>query len=257
MRALVGAQRLPIAHRLIPKRALRRLRPILQIGVGLVVGRDHAGARAAFDRHVADRHPPFHGQRFDRRSAIFDHVAGAARRADLADDGENDVLGGDAGRKLAVDLDPHVLGLGLDQRLGGQHMLDLGGADAVGERAEGAVGRGVAVAADDRRARQGEALLGPDDVDDALPRIELVVIFDAELARVLGELLDLLAALRIGDAGAAVRRLDVVVDDGERLFRRAHFASAHAQALEGLRARHLMDKVAVDVDEARIRPPYR
>ena len=128
-------------------------------------------------------------------------------------------------------------------------MLDLGGADAVGERAKGAVGRGVAVAADDRRARQGEALLGPDDVDDALPRIELVVIFNAEFARVLGELLDLLAALRIGDAASAVGRLDVVVDDGERLFRRAHFASAHAQALEGLRARHLMDEVAVDVDE--------
>ena len=115
-----------------------------------------------------------------------------------------------------------------------------------GERAEGAVGRGVAVAADDRRARQGEALLGPDDVDDALPRIELVVILDAEFARVLGELFDLLAALRIGDAGAAVGRLDVVVDDGERPLRRTHFAAAQAQALEGLRARHLMDKVAVD-----------
>ena len=70
--------------------------------------------------------------------------------------------------------DAHVLGLVLDQRLGGEHVLDLGGADAVGERAEGAVGRGVAVAADDGRARQGEALLRPDDVDDALALVELV-----------------------------------------------------------------------------------
>ena len=131
-------------------------------------------------------------------------------------------------RKRAVDLDAHVLGLGLDQRLGREHMLDLGGADAVRERAEGAVGRGVAVAADDRRAGQGEALLRPDDVDDALPHVELVVIFDAEFARVLGQLLDLLAALGIGDAAAAVGGLDVVVDDGERLLRRAHLAPGQA-----------------------------
>ena len=177
-------------------------------------------------------------------------MAGAARRADLADDGEDDVLGGDAVGERAVDDDAHVLGLRLDQRLRRQHVLDLRGADAEGERAEGAVRRGVAVAADDRRARQREALLGPDDVDDALARVELVVIFDAEFARVLGELLDLQAALGIGDAAAAVGGLDVVVDDGERLLRRAHLAPAHAQALEGLRARHLVHEMAVDVDAA-------
>ncbi len=96
-----------------------------------------------------------------------------------------------------------------------------------------------------------EALLRPDDVDDALAAVELVVILDAELGRVLGERLDLLPALRVGDAGAPVGGLDVVVDDGERLLRRAHLAAGHAQALEGLRARHLMDEMAVDVDEAR------
>ena len=49
----------------------------------------------------------------------------------------------------------HVPGLLLDERLGGEHVLDLGGADAVGERAEGTVGRGMAVAADDGHARAG------------------------------------------------------------------------------------------------------
>ena len=139
--ALVAVQRLPVTPRLVPKLALRRLRAILEVSVGLLVGGDHAGARAALDRHVADRHPAFHREGLDRRAAIFDHVAGAARRPDFADDGEDDVLGGHARRKRAVDLDPHVLGLGLDQRLGGEHMLDFRSADAVGERAEGAVGR--------------------------------------------------------------------------------------------------------------------
>ena len=115
--------------------------------------------------------------------------------------------------------DAHVLGLALDQRLGGEHMLDLGGADAVGERAEGAVRRGVAVAADDGHAGQGEALLRADDVDDALAVVELVEILDAELARILGERRDLQRRFRIVDAVAAVGGRHVVVDDGERLLR--------------------------------------
>jgi len=79
-----------------------------------------------------------------------------------------------------------------------------------------------------------------------------VVIFDAELARVLRQFLDLLAALRILDAAAAVRGLDIVVDDGECLVRRAHLAPCHPQAFEGLRARDLVDEVPVDINEAQL-----
>ena len=82
--------------------------------------------------------------------------------------GERHVLRRDARGELALDRDRHRLGPHLGQRLGGQHVLDLARADAEGERAEGAVGGRVAVAADDRHARLGPALLGPDDVDDAL-----------------------------------------------------------------------------------------
>ena len=71
-------------------------------------------------------------------------------------------------------------------------MLDLGGADAVRQRTECAVGRGVAVAADDRGAGQRKALLGADDVDDALSLVELVVVFDAEILGVLRQRRDLL-----------------------------------------------------------------
>ena len=178
-------------------------------------------------------------------------MAGAAGGADLADDRQDDVLGGDAVRQRAVDDDAHVLGLLLDQRLRRQHMLDLRRADAMRQRPEGAVRGGVAVAAHDGRARQREALLRTDDVDDALAGVELIVIFDAEFVGVLGEFLDLLAALGVGDADAPVGRLDVVVDDGERLFRRAHLAPGQAQPLESLRAGHFVDEVTVDVNEAR------
>ena len=186
----------------------------------------------------------------NRLAGIFDDMAGAAGGADLADDGEDDVLGGDAFGQLALDAHAHVLGLLLDQRLGGEHVLDLARADAMGERAEGAVGRGVAVAADDCGAGQGEALLGPDHMDDALAAVALVEILDAELACVLGKGGDLERQLGVVDALGAVGGRHVVVDHGERLLRRAHLAPGHAQALESLRARHLMHQVAVDIEQA-------
>ena len=138
----------------------------------------------------------------------------------------------------------------LDQRLRREHVLDFGRADAVGERAERAVGRGVAVAADDRHARQGEALLRADDVADALAVVELVVIFEAEHLGVLGEVGDLLGAFRIGIGLAAVGGRHVVIDHEQRLLRRVHLAAGEAQPFERLRRCHLVDEMAVDVEQA-------
>ena len=70
-------------------------------------------------------------------------------------------------------------------------MLDLRGADAEGQRAEGAVRRGVAVAAHDGHAGQGQALLGADHVHDAATRIVHAEIGHVELGDILLERLDL------------------------------------------------------------------
>jgi hypothetical protein len=137
----------------------------------------------------------------------------------------------------------------LDQRLRRQHVLDFRRADAVGECAEGAVGRGVAIAADKGRARQREALLGPDDVDDALALVELVEIFEPEQLSVLGEIRDLRRAFRIRVGQVAIGGRYIVVDHAESLLRRAHLAASEAQSLECLRARYLVHEMAIDVDE--------
>ena len=155
------------------------------------------------------------------------------------------------GGQLAVDGDAHVLRLALDQRLRGEHMLDLAGADAVGERAEGAVRRGMAVAADDGHAGQGEALLGADDVDDALPAVEL-----ANNTRCRSRARSRRASRPAArDSGSSMPWLRSVVGtlwsttasvfSGARTLR-----SREAQALEGLRAGHLVHEVAVDIEEA-------
>ena len=68
----------------------------LEVGERRVVGRDHPGARARLDRHVAHGHAAFHRQRADRRPAVLDDRADPAAGADAADDREHDVLRGDA-----------------------------------------------------------------------------------------------------------------------------------------------------------------
>ena len=154
------------------------------------------------------------------------------------------------GGRTSVDDRAHVLRLVLNQCLRRQYVLDFGRADAVGERAESAMRAGVAVAANQRHARQREALLGSDNVDDALALIELVEIFEAEQFGVVGETGDLLLAFRIGIFLPPVGRRHVMVDHAERLVRRAHLASGQPQAFERLRARHLMDEMPVDIDKS-------
>ena len=115
-----------------------------EVGEGGLVGGDHARAGAGLDRHVADGHPGLHRELLDGRAAVFEDVALAAAGADPGDDRQDQVLGGDAVGQFALDRDRHGPGAGQRQRLGGQDVLDLAGADAEGQRAEGAVGGGVA-----------------------------------------------------------------------------------------------------------------
>ncbi len=61
-RALIGRQRLPVGQLPVPILALRREFAAGNLLEGLLIRRNHAGARAAFDRHVADRHALFHRQ---------------------------------------------------------------------------------------------------------------------------------------------------------------------------------------------------
>ena len=91
------------------------------------------------------------------------------------------VLGAHPGRQFSLEPDAHGLGFDLPDRLGGQNMCHLGRADAEGQRPEGTMGRGMAITTDDQAARQGQALLRPDHVDDPLPRVAQIEATDAML----------------------------------------------------------------------------
>ena len=218
----------------------------------LFIRRDQARACAAFDGHVADGHAPFHGQIADRFAAIFDHVARAASGACGADDGQGDVLGRDARFQFAGDFHLHVLGFLLDQRLRGQNMLDLGCADPVGQRAECAMGRGVAVATNHGHARQRPALFGADNMNDALTNIGHRIIVNAEILGILVQCGHLNGAVFGHVLGIFAARCcgHVVIRHGDRFFRCADLATGHAQTFKCLWAGHFMHQMAVDIQKA-------
>ena len=148
----------------------RREPPSAQKRERRLVGVDVAGARAAFDRHVADRHPLVDRHRVERAAAVLVGEADAALDAEAADDRQDDVLRVDARRQPAVDVDAPDLQRIERQALRREHVAHLRGADAERDGAERAVRRRVAVAARDRHARLRETELRADHVDDALVR---------------------------------------------------------------------------------------
>ena len=185
-------------------------------------------------------------------AAELDGVTGAAGRADGADDGQRHVLGGHALAELAVDGDQHGLRFLLQQALRGQHMLDFRGADAVRQTGEGAVRRGMRIAANDGHARQRRAVFRADDVHDALLRIlEREIGQRADFADVGVQRFDLLARNRILDALVPMVGRRIVVGRGDDGRDPPWLAAGQLQAFEGLRAGHFVHQMTVDVEERR------
>ncbi len=143
----------------------------------------------------------------------------------------------------------------LQQALRGQHMAHFGGADAKGEGAKGPVRRGVRVATDDGLARLGESQLGSDDVHDATAAVLQVEQLDAELARVVLELFDLLRRRVDRDGDSAEHLLGArgrgMVHGREREIRTAQLQTALAQLGIRLRRGHFMREVQVDEQDGR------
>ena len=162
----IGRERAPVVERLLPRGAGRRCGPAFEIGERRVVGRDHPRPGTGLDRHVADRHPVLHREAANRLARVLEHMTDPAGDAEPADRAEDHVLRRHVGRQLALEADAHRARPRLRQALRREHVLDLGRADAERERAERAVGRGVAVAADDRHPRLRQPELRADHVDD-------------------------------------------------------------------------------------------
>ena len=219
---------------------------------GCIVHGHHAGPGAGLDRHVAQRHPPIHRQRLDRGAHELDGMPGRAAGADASDQRERQILGVDAFREGSRHAHRHVSRLGLGEALGGHDVFDLGGADALGQGCKRAMSGGMGVSADDGHARQGRALLRPDDVHDSLADVVDVELGDAMPPAVVVERDNLLPRHGVGDslyAGYAAFRRYVVVRGGQVGLCAPQFAAGKAQAFKCLGRGDLVHKVTVDVEQ--------
>src|SRR5260221_3196265 len=223
-------------------------RPAFEIGERGLITRDHAGARPAFDRHVADAHAPVHRKGTDGFAAVLRNVACAATDADFSDDGQDNVFRGDAFGPLAVHDDVQRLGAALHQALRCQHVLDFAGADAEGQRAEGAVRGGVAVAADDRLPGLRDAELRSDDMHDALVLAVHVEEADAGFVAVALEGFELEFGVGVEYWEQAIGRRDRVIHHCKGQIRAADFAALGFQAGECLRGSAFVNEVPVNID---------
>ena len=122
----------------------------------------------------------------------------------------------------------------------------------MGQRAERAMCRRVAVAADNGHAGQGPALFRANDMHDALTHVGHGVIVQPEFLGVGIKGRNLNAAVfgHCRSVGAVQCGRHVVIGHGDCLVGAAHGAARHPQPFKGLRAGHFVDEVTVDVQKA-------
>ena len=217
----------------------------LKIGDRLGVGIHISAARAAFDRHVANGHALFDRHAVEDIAGVFVGVADAAFGTEQADDVKDHILGVDSGAKVAIDFDAADFESLERKCLRGQHIAHLGGTDAKGDRTESSVRGGVRIAACDRGTRLGDALLGADDVDDALLARREVEISDAEVIGIFAQRLHHFCGKWVLWR-VLVDRWHDVVDGGKSTLRELHLEAEVAKHAEGLRRSDLMDQVSAD-----------
>ena len=134
-------------------------------------------------------------------------------------------------------------------------MAHFRGANAEGERPEGAMGGGMAVATDNRHPRLGRAQFRAHHMHDTAIIAAPAMQRDGMGGGIRFEHLDL-ELRRLGGigrrlAGAEVQRRRRMIDRRQGAVRTAHFQTARGQGREGLRRGHFMDQMQVDIEHAR------
>ena len=112
-------------------------------------------------------------------------MSGAAIHAQVADNIQSHIFGGNTLPQLAVDSDAHAFGFVLQQTLCRQYIAHFGRADTNRQRTKGAVRTGVAVATNDSHARLRCTHFGTHHMYDATRRAIPVMQFNTEFFAVI------------------------------------------------------------------------
>ena len=201
--AFIADHGAPTDQRLLPGLSLWRQGFVPQIFKGGIVSGHHSHAGAEFDRQITDRQAPFHTHVGNGAARVFHRMAGAGGDTQLADDMQDYVLGLDTRPQFTVNGDAHGLRAALADCLGGHHVHQLGRANAKSHGTHGAVGGGMAVAADQQAAGQGISGFRPDHMHDALIGMFQAVMDDARGIRHVPQAAAKCLAVLAGGQGAA------------------------------------------------------
>ena len=176
----------------------------LDVLAALVVHLKEAGLAARLDGHVGNGQATLDGERLDGGATKLHGAVERAVDADLANDVQDDVLGGGTLGQLAVNLEADGLGHLEPGATGGHANAGVRGAHAGGERADAAIGAGVGVRADHEVTRHHNALLGEKGVLDAHAAL-FEVVGDLMLVGKVARHLGLLGALDVLVGAVVVR----------------------------------------------------
>src|SRR5437879_4947832 len=247
--AVVAPQCSPALDGFLKRFAARNKGTAFEISERGFIRRDHAGARSAFDAHVADGHAAVHRKGTNCLAAVFGDVTVATANANFSDDGENQIFCRDAFGALSVYKNVQRLRARLHEALCRENVLNFAGANAEGQSAESAVRGSVAVAANNGLAGLRDAQFRADDVHDALILAVHVKEADAGFAAVFLQRIELELGVVIENGQRAVRGGDGMVHHGKGEIGAADFAAFGEKSGESLGRSAFMDEVAVNIDD--------
>lgn len=134
-------------------------------------------------------------------------------------------------------------------------MLHLTSANPKGQSSESPMGGCMRIAANCRTPRQRESLLWSNNVDDALTLVGHTEVLHAKILDIDFQLHDLSSRCSLFnerldvDQLRSIRRGNVVVHGHQRAVRSADAARCQAKPLKGLRRRHFVNQVTVDIQQ--------
>ncbi len=177
-----------------------------------MIGSNDAVLAARLDDHVAQRHPLFDVEGVNRLAVEFHGSVGGPVAADVADYRQDQILGHEIGRHLAVKDKTHRLRSFHPELAGPQDEAGVGVADARGELAERTGRARVAVGAEQNLPGPGVTFFRQGDVANALipRRADIVKVFDVLLGREMAQNFDIAV-------GHLIRGEDIVVGNNDDL----------------------------------------
>src|SRR5215475_10166460 len=110
------------------------------------------------------------------------------------------------------------------------------------------MGAGMAIAADDRAARQAQAQLGPDDMNDALPRLVDIEKPDTARRRLNPQAREQLLS-DLARPCASVGRGNRVIGGRKSQLRAMNLESPALEVQQSSRAAQIMQKMTINVQE--------